>query len=114
MDLEREIVNSINERFLKAFMDVLIMGKMRNAEVSGYDMITCIHKEFNFLVSSGTIYSVLYSMERDGLVKGKRVNRKRIYALTQKGKATIKIICDASDVFENLSARILKPNEMRL
>jgi DNA-binding PadR family transcriptional regulator len=108
LDLEREIVDGIHRRLLKEFMDVVIMGKMRNMDVNGYNIITYLHKEFDFLVSSGTIYSVLYSMERDGLIKGKRVNRKRIYTLTRKGEATIKTIRDTSDVFENFLARLLK------
>lgn len=101
-------MNSMHERLLKEFMDVLIMGMMRNDELSGYDIISYIHEKFDYLVSSGTVYSILYSMERDGLITGKRVNRKRIYRLTRKGEETIKTINHSSNAFENFVARFLK------
>jgi DNA-binding PadR family transcriptional regulator len=101
-------VNSMHERLLKEFMDVLIMGKMTNDGLSGYDIISYIHKKFDYLVSSGTVYSILYSMERDGLITGKRVDRKRIYKLTRKGEETIKIIHHSNDIFENFLAGFLK------
>jgi len=89
-------------------MDVLIMGKMRNDELTGYDIISYIHRKFDYLLSSGTVYSILYSMERDGLIMGKRVNRKRVYNLTQKGEETIKIIYHSNDIFGGFLARFLK------
>jgi len=87
---------------------------MRNDELSGYDILTYIHKRFGYMVSSGTVYSILYSMERDGLITGKRVNRKRIYTLTRKGEETIKIIHHSNDAFENFLARLLKVNAVQV
>lgn len=109
--LERDVVNSVYERFLKEFMDVLIMVKMRQGEISGYDMLTYFHEKFDLLVSPGTVYSVLYTMERKGLIKAKGVDRKRIYSLTAKGEATIKAIRESSEVLESFLTRLLKENE---
>ena len=108
MDLEKEALKSMHERLLKNFMDVLIMARLRNNDMSGYDVIACVHKKFNFLISSGTVYSLLYSMERDGLIKGKRNSRKRIYTLTDKGKETIKVIQNANDPIQNFMAKLLQ------
>lgn len=101
-------MKSMHERLLKNFMDVLVMARLRNNDMSGYDVIAYIYKKFNFLISSGTIYSLLYSMERDGLIKGKKTNRKRIYTLTDKGKETLKVIQNANDPIQNFMDRLLQ------
>ena len=95
------------ERFLKAFMDIVIMVKMRGGETNGYELLTYFHEKFDILVSPGTVYSLLYSMERDGLVEARDVDRKRIYTLTPKGKATIKAIHESTEVIENFLTRLL-------
>ena len=109
--MEREIVNTLYERFLKEFMDVLIMVKMREGETSGYDMLTYFHEKFDLLVSPGTVYSVLYSMERKGLIKARGVERKRIYTLTPKGEATIRAIQESSEVVQGFLKRLLQERE---
>jgi DNA-binding PadR family transcriptional regulator len=95
-------------------MDVLIMVKMREGETSGYDVLNYFHQKFDFLVSPGTVYSVLYSMERDGLIAARGVDRKRIYALTPKGETTIKVIRDSSDVLESLLMNLLKGTKVAI
>ena len=109
--MERGVVNAIYERLLKEFMDILIMVKMRGGETSGYDILTYFHVKFDLLVSAGTVYSVLYSMERNGLIKARSIDRKRIYTLTPKGEATIKAIRESSGVLESFLTRLLKGNE---
>jgi DNA-binding PadR family transcriptional regulator len=83
---------------VKSFMDVLILVMLENSSsVSGYDVIAHIHKKFGILVSSGTVYSLLYSLERDGLIKGMWKQRKRVYTLAEKGEQAVKTILSASD-----------------
>jgi len=65
--------------------------------MSGYDVISFIHNKFNLLVSSGTVYSLLYSLERNGLIEGSWDERKRVYRLTEKGAKTIETILSAND-----------------
>ena len=101
-------------RFLKEFMDVLIMVKMREGETSGYDIINYFHQKFDFLVSPGTVYSVLYSMERDGLIKARGMDRKRVYTLTPKGEATVKTIRQSSQVLEGILTGLLKGGNARV
>lgn len=104
----------IYHRFLKEFMDVLIMVRMREGETSGYDIISHFHQKFDFLVSPGTVYSVLYAMERDGLIEARSIDRKRIYSLTPKGATTIRAINDSSEVLESLLASLLKDGNARV
>src|SRR4030067_2217526 len=105
--LEGRILKKMHERIIKNFMDVIIMTELRNGPLSGYDVISYIHNKFNLLISSGTIYSLLYSLERNGLVEGVWDERKRIYKLTEKGQKTIATKLNASDNHKGLMRNLL-------
>lgn len=106
--LERGVADIMYERFLREFMDVLIMVKIREGETSGYGILNYCHTKFDFLVSPGTVYAVLYTMERDGLIKAQGGDRKRVYTLTPKGEATIKAIQESSAVLESFFPNLLR------
>lgn len=74
-----KIVGDLRRRTIKSFMGILILGEIKNGSLSGYDIIGIIHRRFGILVSSGTACSLLYSLERDGLIKGAQNKRKRVY-----------------------------------
>ena len=95
-------------RIIKNFMDVLILAELRKRSMSGYNVIEFIHNKFGLLVSSGTVYSLLYSLEREKLIEGKWNERKRVYVLTEKGEKTIKAILNANDQIEGFMASLLK------
>ena len=106
--LEGRILKKMHERIIKNFMDVIIMTELRNGSLSGYDVISLVHSKFNLLVSSGTVYSLLYSLERNGLVEGVWDERKRTYKLTEKGQKTIETILNASDKINGFMTSLLK------
>jgi len=98
----------MHRRIVKTFLDVLVLAELRNGPLSGYDVIAFIHNKFRLLVSSGTVYSLLYSLERDGLIRGVWNQRKRVYQLTEKGEDTIKTILNANDKIQYLTMSLLK------
>ncbi len=106
--LESKVLKKMHERIIKNFMDIIIMTELRNCALSGYDVISYIHNKFNLLVSSGTVYSLLYSLERNGLVEGVWEERKRVYKLTQKGSKTINTLLEASEKIRGFMTNILK------
>jgi DNA-binding PadR family transcriptional regulator len=106
--LESKTLRKIHERIIKNFMDIIIMTELRNGSLSGYDFISYIHNKFNLLVSSGTVYSLLYSLERNGLIEGVWEERKRVYKLTPKGEKTIDTLLGASDKIKGFMTNILK------
>jgi DNA-binding PadR family transcriptional regulator len=84
--LKSEIVEETQKSMIKNFLDIIVLAELRKSSpLSGYDVLDLIHKKFDVLISSGTIYSVLYSMERKGLIEGELTEGKRVYALTEKG-----------------------------
>ncbi len=106
--LEGKILKKMHERIIKNFMDIIILAELRNGPLSGYDVISFIHNRFHLLVSSGTVYSLLYSLERNMLIEGTWNERKRVYRLTDKGKKTIDIVLNANDKIKNFITGLLK------
>jgi DNA-binding PadR family transcriptional regulator len=83
---DSRMLKNIHERIIKNFMDTIVMSEIRAAPLSGYDAITFIRGKYGFLLSSGTVYSMLYSLERKGLIKGITESKKTVYHLTEKGE----------------------------
>jgi len=106
--LEGKILKKMHERIIKNFMDIIILAELRDGPMSGYDVISFIHNKFHLLVSSGTVYSLLYSLERNGLIEGTWNERKRVYKLTDKGMKTIEAILSANDKIKNFITGLLK------
>ncbi|MEM3442978.1 MAG: PadR family transcriptional regulator [Candidatus Bathyarchaeia archaeon] len=106
--LEGKILRKMHERIIKNFMDIIVLAELRNGPMSGYDVISFIHNKFHLLVSSGTVYSLLYSLERNGLIEGTWDERKRVYKLTEKGIKTIETILSANDKIKSFISSLLK------
>ncbi len=102
-----KIVENLRRRTIKTFMDVLVLGELQEKPLSGYDIITLIHKRFNVLVSSGTVYSLLYSLERKGLVNAEMNQRKRVYTLTDKGEKILETVGRANGEINGLIQNLI-------
>jgi DNA-binding PadR family transcriptional regulator len=87
-----KFLKDLRKRAIKTFMDSFILAEFKNGPMSGYDIIAFIHKKFGVLVSSGTIYSRLYSLERDEMIRGMWAKRKRVYELSEKGEQILENI----------------------
>jgi len=107
MALETNVIEKIHRRIIKSFLDVLVLAELRKNVMSGYDIIGIIHNKFRMLVSSGTVYSLLYSMERKGLIRGRWDQKKRIYMLTEKGEEIVKAILNANNEIQSLVKSLL-------
>ncbi len=105
--MEGRILKKMHERIIKSFMDLIVMAALLQGPLSGYDVISYIHNKFNLLVSSGTVYSLMYSLERNDLVEGVWDERKRTYKLTDKGKKTIEAILGANDKIKIFVSSVL-------
>jgi len=103
---EGRILLQLHRRLLKAFMDILILAEIKKNPVSGYDVITSIYRKYHLLPSSGSVYSLLYALERRGLVKGGWDERRRIYMLTQKGEKTVEETLNSYRKIENFLTKI--------
>ena len=96
-----DLIEKLQSRVIHEFMDIFILAQLKKGSLSGYDAIGLIHTRFGILVSSGTVYSLLYSLERDGWIKGVWNDRKRVYELAEKGERDAKVIAKVNEEVQN-------------
>jgi len=80
-----------------------ILARLEDKQTNGYGLTTFFMKKFGVIMSTSTVYSTLYAMERNGLIKCRRSWRGRIYELTDKGK---KILKDSRNKLEEVQSFI--------
>jgi DNA-binding PadR family transcriptional regulator len=104
--LVNKTVKKLRSRVIKNFLDILVLTEMKDKPLSGYDVIGLIHKKYDVLLSSGTIYSQLYSLEREGIIRGEQNKRRRVYELTEEGEQAIGDIMKVNGQIQNLLKNI--------
>lgn len=94
--VENDVIMEMRERIVRAFLDLIVLMKLSEGcePLGGYDFGKLVTEEFDVIISPGSIYAVLYSMERDGLIQASSKRRKRVYVLTDKGEATVKAVSE--------------------
>ena len=102
-----ENVKALRKRAIKSFLDVFVLAEIQERPLSGYDIVGILHKRFDVYFSPGTVYSLLFSLERNGLVQGTTNSRKRVYALTEKGEQTLETVATSNGKILNLLGDML-------
>ena len=109
LTIKSATVDKLHKQTIKSVMDVLVLAELRNENMSGYDAISYIHEKFGVLVSSGTVYSHLYALERDGLIKGDWDAKKRVYTITEKGEQSLETIAKNNMAMLTTLKSVLNP-----
>jgi DNA-binding PadR family transcriptional regulator len=88
-------------------MDIIILKHLKNnTPTSGYGIIKYIQEKFHVLPSAGTVYSLMYSLERRNLIEGNNAYRKRIYRITKQGEELLRKVDQSSAQFYTVLSRI--------
>jgi len=69
---------------------IYILFLLLKKNLYGWEIPKIIEKEFDFKPGKITPYRVLYRLEKDGFVKSKMEQRRRIYQITKKGEEELK------------------------
>jgi DNA-binding PadR family transcriptional regulator len=75
------------ERFVKKHLEIIVLSLMLRSPMCGYDLIRAIFHRYHNFLSQGTVYPVLYDLQRRELLRvdeGKNP-RSKVYALTEHG-----------------------------
>jgi len=91
----------LQRKLTKENLWIHILAALKNKPMYGYEIANYLRKEKKFDVAIITVYSVLYKMEREGLIERKGGNilnmRKIYYTATEKG---LKLLQDAINYLE--------------
>lgn len=75
------------EQVIKRNLEIVTLSILEKGPMSGYSLIKEISSQFHILLSQGTVYPLLYSLQKEGILSIKNgVGREKIYELTEKGK----------------------------
>ncbi len=79
----------LHKRFVRGFMDVIILLMLVREPLWGYKIMTEIWRRHEVKVGPPVIYPLLDSMEAGGLIEGKEVierrRKRKVYSVTEKG-----------------------------
>ena len=111
-----DIVRDIEKRVINGFMDFIILSALghNGGCITGYDVIQHVYLQFHFLPSSGTVYSHLYAMERNGLLHGVQESRRRVYGLTSKGLGVVREVERVNGNVQRIVARVFSGRNVGL
>ncbi len=81
--------DEIRRRFVKSFLDVLILKLVNTAATWGYDIIKKTETQYRIKLRHGALYPMLNMLEAKGLVRSTRELHKgrtrKIYEITKDG-----------------------------
>ena len=95
-----------------SFLDIIVMTVLNNTPMYGYGVMAAIHKEFGVLLSPGTLYPLLHSLEERKLIEASRDGGKIVYQATSKGRQKFRGTLDTfSLAIQKVSSFIKEQNK---
>ncbi|WP_424357331.1 PadR family transcriptional regulator [Methanocella sp. MCL-LM] len=78
----------------KGFLKVMILHIVKERPSHGYEIIQEIEKKTHkgWTPSPGSVYPALEALEKKGYVQCEEMDRKKVYTITEKGKAALEQI----------------------
>jgi len=76
----------ITEKHVKTFLDIVVLAMLNGEPMYGYRIIAAIHREFGILLSPGSLYPLLHSLEGNRFIESRFNKGKIVYQVTSKGK----------------------------
>jgi DNA-binding PadR family transcriptional regulator len=86
LEKEEKFEEGITQRHVKAFLDLLILGILNGKPMYGYKIIAAVHKEFGVLLSPGSLYPLLHTLENKRIVTSELQGGKIVYSATSAGR----------------------------
>ena len=81
---------SFEKRIVRQYLDIIILSLANGNGVNGYEIIRLVNERFQILLSAGTVYSLLNSLERTGFLESNSIRHNREYKLTKEGLTFLK------------------------
>jgi len=90
-----DAVKGFRERCVKSILDLVILRLLLEKPLGAYEIIGAIHNKSGVMLSPGTVYPTLFSLERKKLIETEWVSRKKVYKLSNTGRSTVDKLSDA-------------------
>jgi DNA-binding PadR family transcriptional regulator len=84
--LNEDFKPNVQERLLKALLDLVILQMLEHQPMSAYQIDKSILRKFGDRMSPTVVYTKLSAMEAENMVKCVRSSHGRVYSLIEKGR----------------------------
>ena len=108
VNMKQEPKPTIQERTLKAFLDLAILCAITEHPMTGYEIKRLILKKHRIFLNPGTIYAKLTAMERKDWIKPTKIGARKVYELTEDGKRKTAKMEDTSREIQAFLKNMLK------
>ena len=81
-----ELKPIVQERSLKAFLDLAILCALTEQPITGYEINRLFLKKYRIFVAPSTVYAKLASIERKGWIECVNNCPGKVYGLTERGR----------------------------
>lgn len=76
---ELDNVDTTIERFVKDYLDIVVLALVSSKPMCGTDILNIVQRNFNILLSPGTIYPLLHRLKQKGLLECECSVKKKVY-----------------------------------
>jgi len=87
--LREEITSRIRQKCIRGFIDIMTLVLLADRAMCGYEIIESIYERAHVLLSPGTVYPLLDSLQRKGLIERRTESKKKTYEITSSGRETL-------------------------
>jgi DNA-binding PadR family transcriptional regulator len=87
-------IDATVERFVKEYLDIVILALIAGKPMCGTDILDIVHRNFNVLLSPGTIYPLLHRLKKEGLLEYECSIKKKVYKPARGSEANIRRILE--------------------
>jgi DNA-binding PadR family transcriptional regulator len=81
-----EVKPTVQERSLKAFLDLAILCALTDHPMTGYEINRLFLKKHRIFVAPSTIYAKLAFIEQKGWIECVKTDAGKVYGLTENGR----------------------------
>jgi DNA-binding PadR family transcriptional regulator len=102
-----EIKPTVEERILKATIDLAILKALTSQAMTGYATVGYFTKKIGITATTTMVYNSLTSMERKGWIKCVSNRRGRSYSLTEQGREIVTKLPSISEEIQRFTRILL-------
>ncbi len=108
-----QIKSQFIKRMVNEFIDIIIMIHFQNTPFSGYDVLLYAKKHLEISLSPGNVYSAIYAMEQNGLIKvDSKTDKRTTFKVTEKGKTAVEVLTNPQEIADFM-AKIIEGKPLR-
>jgi DNA-binding PadR family transcriptional regulator len=107
-----DVAEATIERFVKEYLDIVILALIARKPMCGTDILDIVHRNFNVLLSPGTIYPLLHKLKKEGLLEYECSIKKKVYKPARGSEANIKRILEEHSLANELLNDFLKSRSL--